>query len=113
MIANILIAAGCVCCVCNHIKALVCLLLADTEPQGLCQSVCIVQIFPFAAKEALTDCPACTGLQPEAGFEQYDIVHALLEVSINRDSLLPTVMRLRWFPTTSGPQFAAAGLEVS
>lgn len=72
----------------------------------------MVQIFPLSMKEAISDCPACLGLQPEAAFQQYDVVHALLEVSINRNSFIPLVMRLRWFPTTSGPQFADAGLQV-
>ena len=72
----------------------------------------MVQIFPLSMKEAISDCPACMGLQSEAAFQQYDIVHALLEVSIDRNSFTPLVMRLRWFPTTSGPQFADAGIPV-
>lgn len=86
--------------------------LAEEAPGKLCQTVCMVQIFPLSAKEALTDCPACTGLQPELGFQQFDIVHAMMEISINQESYIPTTMRLRWFPTTAGPQLAAGGLEV-
>ena len=55
----------------------------------------MVQIFPLSMKEAVSDCPACLGLQPEAAFQQYDVVHALLEVSIDRNSFIPLVMRLR------------------
>jgi len=71
-----------------------------------------VQYYPSSQQEALSDCPACMGLQPETGFEQYDIVHAFLEISVNRESFLPNVMRLRWFPSTSAPQFADAGIQV-
>jgi len=94
-------------------KCIDCMLLcAGKAPAELCRTVCMVQIFPLSMKEAVSDCPACLGLQPEAAFQQYDVVHALLEVSIDRNSLIPLVMRLRWFPTTSGPQFADAGLQV-
>ncbi|KAL0038677.1 hypothetical protein WJX79_002702 [Trebouxia sp. C0005] len=85
--------------------------LKSKAPAELCRTVCMVQIFPLSMKEAISDCPACLSLQPDAAFQQYDIVHALLEVSIDRNSLIPLVMRLRWFPTTSGPQFANAGLQ--
>ena len=88
------------------------LMCAGKAPAELCRTVCMVQIFPLSTKEAISDCPACLGLQPEAPFQQYDVVHALLEVSIDRNSFIPLVMRLRWFPTTSGPQFADAGLQV-
>lgn len=87
-------------------------LLADEDSDKLCQTVCMVQYFPLDLKQNLTDCPACVNQQAEVGYEQYDNVHAMLEVSINRSSLLPEVMRLRWFPTTSDPIFADAGIQV-
>ncbi len=71
------------------------LLCAGKAPAELCRTVCMVQIFPLSMKEAISDCPACLGLQPEAAFQQYDVVHALLEVSIDRNSFIPLVMRLR------------------
>ncbi len=73
----------------------------------------MVQYYPLDMKQNLTDCPACISQQPEAGYEQYDSVHAMLEVYINRSSLIPEVMRLRWFPTTSDPIFADAGIQVT
>ena len=72
----------------------------------------MVQIFPYSMKEAVSDCPACTRMDPQTGFEQYDVVHALLKVSVHKDSFIPLAMRLRWFPSTSGPQFADAGIQV-
>ena len=72
----------------------------------------MVQYYPLNMKQNLTDCPACISQQPEVGYEQYDNVHAMLEVYINRSSLIPEVMRLRWFPTTSDPIFADAGIQV-
>ncbi len=72
----------------------------------------MVQYYPLDMKQNLTDCPACINQQPEVGYEQYDSVHAMLEVYINRSSLIPEVMRLRWFPTTSDPIFADAGIQV-
>lgn len=85
---------------------------ADTDSAKLCQTVCMLQYFPLHAKENLTDCPACIDQQPEEGYAQYDNVHAILEVHVNRSSLLPEVMRLRWFPTTSDPIFAQSGIQV-
>ena len=87
-------------------------MLADEDPDKLCQTVCMVQYFPLSMKQNLTDCPACVNQQAELGYEQYDNVHAMFEISINRSSLLPEVMRLRWFPTTSDPIFADAGIQV-
>ncbi len=72
----------------------------------------MVQYYPLNMKQNLTDCSACIIQQPEVGYEQYDNVHAMLEVHINRSSLIPEVMRLRWFPTTSDPIFADAGIQV-
>lgn len=72
----------------------------------------MLQYFPLSAKENLTDCPACIDQQAEEGYAQYDNVHAILEVHVNRSSLLPEVMRLRWFPTTSDPIFAQSGIQV-
>ena len=86
---------------------------ADDAPAELCQAVCMVQIFPSSKAEAVSSCPACILMAPEPGFQQYDVVHALLEGSVHRNSYIPMVMRLRWFPTTSGPQFADAGLQVN
>lgn len=85
--------------------------LKDTDSAKLCQTVCMLQYFPLHAKENLTDCPACIDQQPEEGYAQYDNVHAILEVHVNRSSLLPEVMRLRWFPTTSDPIFAQSGIQ--
>ncbi|KAL3143486.1 hypothetical protein ABBQ38_002293 [Trebouxia sp. C0009 RCD-2024] len=85
--------------------------LRDADSAKLCQTVCMLQYFPLHAKEDLTDCPACIDQQPEEGYAQYDNVHAILEVHVNRSSLLPEVMRLRWFPTTSDPIFAQSGIQ--
>ena len=73
----------------------------------------MVQYFPLNMKQNLTDCPACVHQHQEVGYEQYDNVHAIFEVSVNRSSLVPEVMRLRWFPTTSDPIFADAGIQVN
>lgn len=85
--------------------------MQDEDAQKLCETVCMVQYYPLNMKQNLTDCPACISQQPEVGYEQYDNVHAMLEVYINRSSLIPEVMRLRWFPTTSDPIFADAGIQ--
>lgn len=85
---------------------------ADEDAQKLCETVCMVQYYPLDMKQNLTDCQACISQQPDAGYEQYDNVHAMLEVHIKRSSLIPEVMRLRWFPTTSDPIFADAGIQV-
>ncbi|DBA85466.1 TPA: hypothetical protein ACH3X2_000417 [Trebouxia sp. C0005] len=85
--------------------------MKDEDAQKLCETVCMVQYYPLDMKQNLTDCQACISQQPEAGYEQYDNVHAMLEVHIKRSSLIPEVMRLRWFPTTSDPIFADAGIQ--
>ena len=73
----------------------------------------MVQYFPLSAKQHLTDCPACTEQQPEEEYAEYDNVHVILEVSINRSSLVPEVMRpYRGAPKTSDPYFANAGIQV-
>lgn len=88
------------------------MLSVDEAPDILCQTICMVQYYPLYEKQNLTDCAACINQQPEVGYEQYDNVHAMLEVSVNRSSLLPEVMRLRWFPTTSDPIFSESGIQV-
>ena len=85
---------------------------ADENSARLCETVCMVQYFPMHLKENLTDCPACIAQQAEVGYEQYDHLHAMLEVSINSSSLLPEVMRLRWFPTSDDPVFSESGIQV-
>ncbi|DBA75882.1 TPA: Serine/threonine-protein kinase Nek3 [Trebouxia sp. C0004] len=85
--------------------------MKDKDAEKLCETVCMVQYYPLNMKQNLTDCPACIIHQPEVGYEQYDNVHAMFEVHINRSSLIPEVMRLRWFPTTSDPIFADAGIQ--
>ena len=85
---------------------------ADENSAQLCETVCMVQYFPIHSKGNLTDCSACIAQQPEVGYEQYDHLHAMLEVSINSSSLLPEVMRLRWFPTSDDPVFSESGIQV-
>ena len=73
----------------------------------------MVQYFPLAAKQNLTDCQACMHHQPEPEYAQYDSVHVILEVSINRSSLVPEAMRpYRGVPKSSDPYFAEAGIQV-
>ena len=94
-------------------SAISCLLYADEDSRQLCETVCMVQYFPVDVKEHVTDCKACAAQQSEVGYEQYDQLHAMLEVSINSNSLLPEVMRLRWFPTNDDPIFSGeSGIQV-
>ncbi|KAL0049131.1 hypothetical protein WJX82_007250 [Trebouxia sp. C0006] len=57
--------------------------MKDQDAQKLCETVCMVQYYPLDMKQNLTDCPACINQQSEVG----------------------------WFPTTSDPIFADAGIQ--
>lgn len=70
-------------------------------------------VLPLTAKQNLTDCQACMHHQPEPEYAQYDSVHVILEVSVNRSSLVPEAMRpYRGVPKSSDPYFAEAGIQV-
>lgn len=86
---------------------------AEEDSAKLCKSVCMVQYFPPSAKQRLTDCAACIDQQPEEEYARFDNVHVILEVAINRSSLVPEAMRAyRGAPKTSDPYFADAGIKV-
>ena len=86
---------------------------AEEDSAKLCKTVCMVQYFPLTAKQNLADCPACLDQRPEEVYAQYDNVRVILEVSVNRSSLVPEVMRpYRGAPKTSDPYFADAGIKV-
>ena len=80
---------------------------AGRAASNVCLATCMLQISPEADMTHAADCPACASLPRQTGFEQFDAVHAVVVVSINRHSFLPNAMRLKWNPSTSKAQLTA------
>ena len=85
---------------------MLCLIAGQFDPT-ICQSTCVLQIYPEAARGHAADCAACTSIERQIGFAQFDAVHSVVVATITRDSFLPNAMRLKWLPSNSKAQWTA------